>query len=156
MSSSLNDLRNFRMTKANKIANGRKRIRVMSDSSDDEQKSKQLVESPTKKVESPTKKEMSLTSIKEKEDSLQQLRQITGGNIDYMVLQDVLARNDWNVENAYDALEKDPKYSNRLKHSPQKSSVEVSKPMTSFTSAPIKKSTKVRIILKTTTNLINI
>lgn len=147
MSSSLNDLRNFRMTKANKIANGRKRIRAMSDSSDDEQKSKQL-------VESPTKKEMSLTSIKEKEDSLQQLRQITGGNIDYMVLQDILARNDWNVENAYDALEKDPKHSNRLKHSPQKSSVEVSKPMSSFTSAPIKESTKVRIILKTTTNSI--
>lgn len=112
MSSSLSDLRNFRMKKTNgKVANGRKRIRVVSDSSDDDNGS---VAKQPKNVENGD------AGIKQKEESLQNLRQITSGKIDFMILQDVLAQCDWDTQKAYDQLEKDPKYGPKLTNSPIK------------------------------------
>lgn len=108
MASTVSDLRNFRMKKTNgKVANGRKRIRVMSDSSDDEQ-------SITKQTKTDDE------TIRQKENGLQTLRQITNEKIDYMVLQDTLARCDWNAQTAYNELEKDPKYRALLATSPIK------------------------------------
>lgn len=121
MSSSLSELRNFRMKKTNgKVANGRKRIRVMSDSSDDDNSA--VVKQP-KHVDNDD------AALKRKEDSLQNLRQITNGQIDFMILQDVLAQCDWDAQKAYNQLEKDPKYGKKLANSPikQSSPVQASK-----------------------------
>lgn len=102
---SLSDLRNFRPNKAlangsaekvsngvsNKLANGRKRIRAMSDSSGDEAQ-------PQK----PSGNQMNddLSTIKQREHKLQALRRLCGPTIDFMVLQDALVHNDWDVEKA--------------------------------------------------------
>lgn len=112
----MSDLRSFRMKKPDaKVANGRKRIRMISDSSDEDQ----ATVKQAKTVASDD------DAIKQKEESLHILRQITNSKIDFMVLQDVLARCEWDAQRAYDELEKDPKYGPRLDGSPGKVSLPV-------------------------------
>lgn len=125
MSSSLSELRNFRLNKgsantnganpSNKLANGRKRIRAMSDSSDDEHIKKQAT--PQKPIENgKTSSTMPLTT-KDKEERFHIFRAIVDQNVESLILQDFLVRNDWDVQKAYDALQENPKYKNSGKHS---------------------------------------
>lgn len=123
MSSSLSELRNFRVNKASastngansssKLATGRKRIRAISDSSDDEQ---------AKKLASPQKPTQNGTtavalSTKDKEERFHIFREIVVQKVDSLILQDFLVRNDWDVQKAYDAMQDDPKYKDTGKHS---------------------------------------
>ena len=123
MSSSLSELRNFRLNKANastngassssKLASGRKRIRVISDSSDDEQAKK--LASPQKPTQNGTTA-VELTT-KDKEERFHIFREIVVQKVDSLILQDFLVRNDWDVQKAYDAMQDDPKYKDSGKHS---------------------------------------
>lgn len=134
MSSSLSELRNFRLNKANangassssKLASGRKRIRAMSDSSDEEQAQKPTsTTTPTKPTttvttsttttptKSPTQNGIAdekKLSVKEKEERYHLFREIVGKNVDSLTLQDFLVQNDWDVQKAYDALQENPQY----------------------------------------------
>lgn len=122
MSSSLSELRNFRMNKTNvngsKLANGRKRIRVISDSSDDEHEKKQAKKlqqngSPSSTTSTtPTKSSL---SVSEKEERLRQLREMVQWKSDAMSLQDALFHNDWNVQKAYELLSLNPKFTTSVK-----------------------------------------
>lgn len=138
MSSSLSELRNFRLNKAannsnganpsNKLATGRKRIRAMSDSSDDEQNIKKHPNIESTPVQSPNKQEIEngLTandiklSVKDKEERFHLLRAAVDQKIDSLQLQDFLVQNDWIVEKAYEALENSPKYKSIMENSPSK------------------------------------
>lgn len=112
----MSDLRSFRMKKSEgKVANGRKRIRMISDSSDDEQATVKQA-----KTAGDGNGTGDVDPVKQKEESLHVLRQITNSKIDFMVLQDVLARCEWDAQRAYNELEKDPKYGPRLSNSPVK------------------------------------
>lgn len=123
MSSSLSELRNFRLNKANangassstKLATGRKRIRAMSDSSDEEQTQQQSTSTKTTAIEQTTQNgttnEIKL-SVKEKEERYHLFRQIVGKNVDSLILQDLLVHNNWDVQKSYDALQEDPDYKN--------------------------------------------
>lgn len=83
-----------RMNKA-KLANGRKRIRVVSDSSADEQETEQ-----SKNIQNGSA--ATSLSVGEKEARFRQLQ----GKIelDEMLLRDVLNQNNWDVNVAYDFL----------------------------------------------------
>lgn len=106
------DLRSYRMDKANgnsaKLANGRKRIRVISDSSDDEHEAKQS------KKEQNESAATSL-SVGEKEAKFQQLKDKFESKMDDMLLQDVLVQNNWNVDIAYNVLMENPTLNNSSK-----------------------------------------
>lgn len=116
MSSSLSELRNFRLNKASastngansssKLATGRKRIRAISDSSDDEQAKK--VASPQKPTQNG--KTTVALSTKDKEERFHIFREIVVQKVDSLILQDFLVRNDWDVQKAYDAMQDDPRY----------------------------------------------
>lgn len=147
MSSSLSELRNFRLNKAinnsnganpsNKLATGRKRIRAISDSSDDEHIKKQPNIEPNTPVQSqshsdqpeeqlaqPTENGTHATEkkldVKEKEERFHLLRAAVDKKIDTLVLQDFLAQNDWDVQKAYDAIELNPKFKRIIENSPTK------------------------------------
>lgn len=143
MSSSLSELRNFRSNKAinnangaspsNKLATGRKRIRAMSDSSDDEHSKKLPNIEPTTPVQ-PQSPEQQLShptangseanekklSTKEKEERFHLLREAVDKKVDSLALQDFLVQNDWDVQKAYYAVENSPKFKNILENSPTK------------------------------------
>lgn len=147
MSSSLSELRNFRLNKANasnggspstKLATGRKRIRQMTDSSEDEQTAENMAKRAVAPISSseapaqqnqPTENGTAATaaedekklSVKEKEERFHLFRNIVDKRIDSLVLQDFLVQNGWDVQNAYDALQESPKYKHLNEHSPQKS-----------------------------------
>lgn len=121
MSSSLSELRNFRVNKAqnganpsSKLASGRKRIRAMSDSSDDDHAKKHA--SPQKPVQNGTT--AGTLTVKEKEERFLLFREIIDKSVDSLILQDILAKNDWNVEKAYDAIQENPKYASGKHSSP--------------------------------------
>lgn len=138
MSSSLSELRNFRLNKAanisnganvsNKLATGRKRICAMSDSSDDEHTKKQpRIESTSSQqpsnqptIENGEADERKL-NVKDKEERFHLFRAIVDKTIDSLVLQDFLVQNDWDVQKAYDALKIHPKYQHLIESSPVKS-----------------------------------
>lgn len=108
----MSELRNFRMNKANgKLATGRKRIRAMSDSSDDEQQQT----SPQKSTQNGTTTD---GEVKEREERFHTFRTIVDHSVDSMVLQDILVQYDWDVQKAFDALQKNPKYKNSDSPSP--------------------------------------
>lgn len=123
MSSSLSELRNFRVNKgtastngaspSSKLATGRKRIRAISDSSDDEHAKKQVT--PEKPTQNGTTA-VTLTT-KDKEERFHILREIVGQGVDSLILQDFLVQNDWDVQKAYDTLQQSPKFKNSGKHS---------------------------------------
>lgn len=141
MSSSLSELRNFRLNKAinssnganpsNKLATGRKRIRAMSDSSDDEHIKKQPNIEPTTQAQSqaqqlspPTENgtqasEKKLTT-KEKEERFHLLRAAVDKKVESLLLQDFLVQNDWDVQKAYNAIEQTPKFRTIIENSPTK------------------------------------
>lgn len=142
MSSSLNELRNFRLNKVNsngsnsssKLASGRKRIRAMSDSSDDEHTKKQPTTSLPKPQ--PTENGTSTTlSVKDKEERYHIFRQIVDSSVDALILQDFLVQNNWDVQKAFDALLANPKYSSK-KHSTPDSVQSPSKPLNSANFSP--------------------
>lgn len=124
MSSSLSDLRNFRMNKtssngtipSNKLANGRKRIRAVSDSSDDEHVKQQTASqtSPSKPIQNGS---ASTLSVKDKEERYKIFREIVDNTVDSLTLQDFLVQNDWDIQMAFDALQANPKYKNTGNHS---------------------------------------
>lgn len=141
MSSSLSELRNFRLNKAtngaipsNKLASGRKRIRAISDSSDDEHIKKQPNTESTSPVQSqsqqqeqqqsqPTENGQSSEkklSVKDKEERFHLLRATVDKKIDALTLQDFLVQNDWDVQQSYDAIERTPKYKSIMENSPSK------------------------------------
>lgn len=137
MSSSLNELRNFRPNKSNsngsnsssKLASGRKRIRAMSDSSDDEHVKKQVTTSPSK--QQPTQNGTTATmSVKDKEERYHIFRQIVDTSVDALILQDFLVQNNWDVQKAFDALQANPKYSSKNHSTPDS----VPSPSKAFTS----------------------
>lgn len=105
MSSSLSDLRNFRIDKSpnGKLANGRKRIRAMSDSSDDGHHHQQ--QQPQKQHKTTINGKIEL-SVQDKENKLQNLKRMCAPNADYMILQDALAHNGWDVDKAHQSLPK--------------------------------------------------
>lgn len=113
MSSSLSELRNFRPNKgtngnsSNKLATGRKRIRAMSDSSDDEHAKRASSSSPQKPIQNGT----ALTT-KDKEERYKVFREIVDQSVHSLILQDFLIQNGWDVQKAFDALQEDPKYKN--------------------------------------------
>lgn len=123
MSSSLSELRNFRVNKgtastnganpSSKLATGRKRIRAISDSSDDEHAKKQVT--PEKPTQNGTTA-VTLTT-KDKEERFHLLREIVEQSVDSLTLQDFLVRSDWDVQKAYDTLQESPKFKNSVKHS---------------------------------------
>lgn len=124
MSSSLSDLRNFRMNKANangsnpsnKLANGRKRIRAVSDSSDDEHTKQQT--SPQMSPQKPILNgSVSTLTVKDKEERYKIFREIVDMTVDSLILQDFLLQNEWDVQKAFDALQKNPKYKDSGNHS---------------------------------------
>lgn len=124
MSSSLSELRNFRLNKAqnangtpSKLATGRKRIRAMSDSSDDEHTKK------TASPQKPTQNGTATLSVKEREERFLLFRETIDKSVDSLILQDYLSQNDWNVQKAYDALQENPKYASG-KHSSPATSVQ--------------------------------
>lgn len=109
MSSSLSDLRSFRMNKttngaapSKKLATGRKRIRVISDSSDEEN----VETKPTPST--PDKTTTNGLSVKEKEERYNLLRQIVDTSVCSLLLQDFLVRNNWDVQKAFDAYNVSP------------------------------------------------
>lgn len=135
MSSSLSELRNFRLNKK-KLATGRKRIRAMSDSSDDEHikkqpniestpsihsqpQSQQQNQQEPQPIENGQASEIKLT-VKEKEERFHLLSAAVGRKIDSLVLQDFLVHNEWNVQKAYEAVENSPKFKSILENSPSK------------------------------------
>lgn len=144
MSSSLSELRNFRLNKAinnsngasssNKLATGRKRIRAISDSSDDEHTKKQPNIEPTTPTQQPQSQEQQLSqptengtevnekklTTKDKEERFHLLRAAVDARIDALPLQDYLVQNDWDVQKAYYAIESSPKYKNIMQNSPTK------------------------------------
>lgn len=134
MSSSLSELRNFRLNKANggasssnKLATGRKRIRAMSDSSDDDTK-KQPTPTATPTKQTPTQNgttEENKLNVKDKEERYHLFRQIVDKNVDSLVLQDFLVRNDWDVQKAYDAIQESPNYRTLDDKSPPKIAVQL-------------------------------
>lgn len=124
MSSSLSELRNFRLNKGNasvnganpssKLATGRKRIRAMSDSSDDEHAKKQTTP-PQKTTQNGTT--VATLTTKDKEERFRIFRDIVDPSVDGLILQDFLVQNGWDVQKAYDALQENPNYKNSGKHS---------------------------------------
>lgn len=122
----MSELRKFRMNKpgqmnGTKLANGRKRIRAVSDSSDEEHennKQKKLVQNGDDKDNghgsgNGTSNQL---SIEEKTERLKQLKEICEPNSDSLVLQDVLFLSNWDVQKAYDTLIASPtKYKNSTK-----------------------------------------
>lgn len=146
MSSSLSELRNFRLNKAinnangaspsNKLATGRKRIRAISDSSDDEHTKKQPNIEPTTPVQSQSQphEQQQLSQpiengaeasekklgTKEKEERFHLLRAAVDKKVDSLTLQDFLVQNDWDVQKAYDAIEHSPKFRSIIENSPTK------------------------------------
>lgn len=120
MSSSLSELRNFRMNKTNgKVATGRKRIRLMSDSSDDDNTKQQS--SPQKPTQNGTTSEL---DVKEKEERYNTFREIVDHSVSSMILQDILVENGWDVQKSFDAMQENPKYKESVKHSPSTASVQ--------------------------------
>lgn len=151
MSSSLSELRNFRLNKgqqnggnsSSKLASGRKRIRAMSDSSDDEHADKHS--SPQKPVQNG--KSTSDLSVKEKEERFHLFRETIDKSVDSLTLQDILARNDWDVQKAYDAIQENPKLASTNHSSPAKAiSVESSPSKSPSTNVKEKKQSKVKSI----------
>lgn len=165
MSSSLSELRNFRLNKAanssnganpsNKLATGRKRIRAMSDSSDDDEHIKkqpnteptsvesnsqqlQQQQSSSPPVENGHSSEEKKLSVKDKEKRFHLLRAAVDKKIDSLVLQDFLVRNEWDVQKSYDAIEDSPKYKQLLENSPIKLTPNISSPSkpTSWNKSP--------------------
>lgn len=139
MSSSLSELRNFRLNKAinnsnganpsNKLATGRKRIRAISDSSDDEHTKKQPNIEPTTPVqpqepqlsqptENGTQASENKLGVKEKEERFHLLRAAVDKKVDSLSLQDFLVQNDWDVQKSYDAIEQSPKFKSIIENSP--------------------------------------
>lgn len=153
MSSSLSELRNFRLNKAanssnganpsNKLATGRKRIRAMSDSSDDDEQHTRKQPSIESQNQQQQQQEQQLSSppvvngqtseenklgVKDKEERFHLLRATVNKRIDSLALQDFLVQNDWDVQKAYDAIENSPKYKNLLENSPTKPTFDISPP----------------------------
>lgn len=91
-----------------KLANGRKRIRVVSDSSDDEQETKQ-----SKKIQNGSA--ATSLSVGEKEAKIHQLQDKFDQKMDDMLLQDVLVQNKWNVDVSYEFLMGNPNHKNSSK-----------------------------------------
>lgn len=152
MSSSLSELRNFRLNKgqqnggnsSSKLASGRKRIRAISDSSDDEHTDKHS--SPEKPVQNG--KSTSTLSVKEKEERFHLFRETIDKSVDSLTLQDILARNDWDVQKAYDAIQENPKLASTNHSSPAKVISVQSSPSKSptLTNVKEKKQAKVKSI----------
>ena len=137
MSSSLSELRNFRLNKttnssnganpSNKLATGRKRIRAMSDSSDDEHIKKQSNIEPTtvqshsqQQVQQMPQANEKKLSVKDKEERFHLFRATVDKKIDSLILQDFLVQNEWDVQKAYEAIERSPKYKSIMENSPTK------------------------------------
>lgn len=106
------ELRSYRMNKANgngtKLANGRKRIRAVSDSSDDEHETKQF-----KKIQNGST--ATSLSVDEKEARFRQLKEKFEDKMDDILLQDVLVQNKWDIDIAYSFLMGNPNYENSTK-----------------------------------------
>lgn len=122
MSSSLSELRNFRLNKnkpntnginpSSKLATGRKRIRAMSDSSDDEHTNKQTLPQKSKANGTDT-----ILSTADKEERYNIFREIADSTIESIILQDFLVRNDWDVQKAYEALQESQEHKKFGEHS---------------------------------------
>lgn len=115
----------------------------MSDSSDDEHADKHS--SPQKPVQNG--KSTSDLSVKEKEERFHLFRETIDKSVDSLTLQDILARNDWDVQKAYDAIQENPKLASTNHSSPAKAiSVESSPSKSPSTNVKEKKQSKVKSI----------